>query len=201
MCYFNRVILFYKIKLSTLLSYSKQIFLNWLLNSIKRKIVLFCQCIILESSTLSLCLTIYIKIIDVGAAQMKGIRQCLPFIKHPFQEQKQMSQPERKVSKLQASVKLSCCWLMWGNDGSCALRKAQTMLSNGMFSEENPVHSLWAQLRIKCFTIRGVDCSHRGCQAAISIVNNWKKTFMSDVENCFAFSGSGPQPSMVFHYN
>lgn len=119
--------------------------------------------------------------------------------------------PERKPSKLQASVKVSFTLLMSGNDGRCVLNKAfcvhtaQTVLSNGIFSEENPASP-------SAFTVSstankmpdylgGVDCSRRRCQAAISIVNNQKKTFLSDVENCCAFSGSGPQPFMVFHYN
>lgn len=64
--------------------------------------------------------------------------------------------PEREPSKLQASVKVSFTPLMSGNDGSCVLRKAfpvhiaQTVLSNGMFREENPASPQCIQYELNC---------------------------------------------------
>lgn len=43
---------------------------------------------------------------------------------------------ERKLCKLQALVKVAFTELLWGNDGSRVLRKAQPVLNNGMFSEK-----------------------------------------------------------------
>lgn len=88
---------------------------------------------------------------------MKGKRRCLRFIRRPFQEQKQTFLPERKPSKLQASVKVSFTLLMSGNDGRCVLKKnpfcvhtAQTVLSNGIFSEENPASPQCIHCELNC---------------------------------------------------
>lgn len=110
----------------------------------------------LKSSALTQCLKGYTFIIHVGAPQMKRKPHCLRFIRHPFQEQKQMFQPEKKTSKLQASVKVSFTLLMSGNDGRCVLKKAfcvhtaQTVLSNGIFSEENPASPQCIYCELNC---------------------------------------------------
>lgn len=63
---------------------------------------------------------------------------------------------KEKPSKLRASVKVSFTLLMLGNDGSCVLRKAfpvraaQTVLSNGMFSEENPASPQCIHYELNC---------------------------------------------------
>lgn len=80
---------------------------------------------------------------------------CVPLTVHSKSRSKCFWSKENLLNYVHQS-KCHLPLLMFGNDGSCVLRKgflvhtAQTVLSNGMFSEENPVSLQYVCCELNC---------------------------------------------------
>lgn len=120
-------------------------------------IMLFLKLQVLQQECNPELLTVYSTITHVGTPQMKGKQDVIDVAAFslsiiPTAEANVSAQP----SKLRASVKVSFSPLMSGNDERCVLRKAlpvraaQTVLSNGMFSEESPASPHCVHCELNC---------------------------------------------------